>query len=366
MQEMPQSVATSEKPEEKASDSPWDYLFFYNSADWARYQKYQIAYFNMNVMLILFFFGSCFDDFRCNILHAHKYGFYFACSLASTSCSFILYLMLFTCHLVKHCIVDHSSRLCKAADYILNSPWIGDIYKDLIAITGILGVTIGLVGRVMNGACSDHVFLWESQKCNPVAACFLLLQDHVMFISILPIIAQSLLNGVTYRCSVISWCISTFTVIACHFHVQGWLDVWIMLTPFGILATLYRHKKLARVTCGHNIRTNLLEKQKRIHTLLQQCAERDLQSTNLKHDLEIMSLKAQEECRLIETEYQQMVAMIGNIVHDLKYRFSHFWFCKCEHFRKILTFHALLDFFFCHLTYARDNVAQHIFTHSPQ
>ena len=80
MQEMPQSVATYEKPEEKASDSPWDYLFFYNSADWARYQKYQIAYFNMNVMLILFFFGSCFYDFRCNILHAHKDGFYFACT----------------------------------------------------------------------------------------------------------------------------------------------------------------------------------------------------------------------------------------------------------------------------------------------
>ena len=182
----------------------------------------------------------------------------------------------------------------------------------------------------MNGACSDHVFLWESQKCNPVAACFLLLQDHVMFIFILPIIAQSLLNGVTYRCSVISWCISTFTVIGCLFHVQGWLDSWIMLTPFGTLAILYRHEKLARVTCGYKIRTALLEKHKRKHTLLQQCAERDLLSTNLE------SLKSDE------------------------------LFCKCEHYRKCMTLHTFLDFFFCHLTYARDNVTQHVFTHSPQ
>ena len=360
MQEMSQSVATSEKSEEnygkKASDSPWDYPFFFNSADWARYQKYQIAYFNMDVMLILFFFGTCFYVFRCNILHAHEDGFYFACSLASTSCSFILYLMFFTCYLVKHWIVDYSSRLYKAADYILNSPWIGDIYKDLIAITGILGVTFGLVGRVMNGACSDHVSLWESQRCNPVAACFSLPQDHVMFIFILPIIAQSMLNGVTYRCSVISWLISTFTVIACLFYVQGWLDVWILLTPFSTLAILYRHEKLARVTFGHNMRTALSEKQKRKHILLQQGAERDLLSANLKHDFEIMSLRAQEECRLIEKEHQQMVAMIGNIAHDLKTPLQSFImdleslksdesFCKCEHFP-----HIYNNRYFLHVT----------------
>ena len=322
VQQMSTPVPTSEMSDEdygkKASESPWDNPFFFDSADWARYQKYQIAYFNMNVMLILFFLASCFFVSRCNILHAHDDGFYFACSLANTISSFILYLMFFMCYLVKHSSVDQSYPLCRAADYILSSPWIGDIYKDLIAITGILGVTLGLVGRVMNGACSDHVSLWESQRCNSAAAYSSLPQDHVMFIFLLPIIAQSLLNGVTYRCSVICWCISTLAVTACLFYVQGWLDVWILLTPFSTLTILYRHEKLARVTFGHNMRTAHLEKQKRKHIILQQVAERDLMSSNLKHHLEIMSLKAHEECRLIEKEHQQMVAMIGNIAHDLK------------------------------------------------
>ena len=354
-------LAASEKLEDDygkiASESPWDYPFFFNSTDWARYQKYQIAYFNINVMLVLFFLASCFFICRCNVLHAYEDGFYFACSLASTSCSFILYVMFFTCYAIKHCSVDHNCRSCKAADYILKSPWIGDVYKDVIAITGILGVTLGLVGRVMKGVCSDHVSLWESQRCNPVAACFSLPQDHVMFIFILPLIAQSIINGMTYRCSVICWFISTVTVMACLFYVQGWLDVWILLIPFCTLAILYRDEKLARITFGHNMRTALLEKQKRKHILLQQGAEHDLFSANLKHDLEILSLEAHEECRLIEKEHQQMVAMIGNIAHDLKTPLQSFImdleslksdesFCECERQHEITTFHAFLAFFF--------------------
>ena len=132
----------------------------------------------------------------------------------------MMYSMFFTCHIVKHWIVDHSSRLYTAADFFLNSPWAGDFFKDLIAITGILGVSLSLVGRVMNGACSDHVSLWESQRCNPMATCSSLPQDHVMFIFLLPLLLQSTLNGMTYRCSIICWCMSTFIVMACLFCVQ--------------------------------------------------------------------------------------------------------------------------------------------------
>ena len=178
-----------------------------------------------------------------------------------------------------------------------------------------------------------------------------------MFIFLLPIIAQSLLNGVTYRCSVICWCISTSIVTACLFYVQGWLDVWILLIPFSVLAILYRHEKLARVTFGHNMRTALLEKQKRKHIILQKGAERDLMSSNLKHDLEIISLKAHEECRLIEKEHQQMVAMIGNIAHDLKTPLQSFLmdleslksdesFGKCKRILEIMTFHAFHNLIF--------------------
>ena len=299
-------------------ESPWDYPFFFDSTDWARYQKYQIAYYNISVMFVLYFLGSCFFLLRCNILHAHKDGFYFACSLASTGFSFILFSMFFTWHVLKHYLKDHSSLLYRAADYILNSPWMGDIYKDLIAITGILGVSLSLVGRVMNGACGDNVSFWESQRCNPVAACSSLPLDHVMFVFLLPLYLQSILNGMTYRCSIICWCISTSIVTACLFYVQGWLDVSTQLSPLIVLAIHYRHEYLARITFGHNMKTALLEIQKRKHIILQQVAERNLMSSNLKHDLEIMSLKAHEECRLMEKEHQQMVAMIGNIAHDLK------------------------------------------------
>ena len=53
-------------------------------------------------------------------------------------------------HVVKHYDIDHNRQIYKISNYFLKSVLIGDIYKDLIAITGILGVTFGLVGRVMN------------------------------------------------------------------------------------------------------------------------------------------------------------------------------------------------------------------------
>ena len=133
LQQMFPVVATSEKSEEdygkKSAESPWDYPFFLDSTDWARYQKYQIAYYNINVMLLLFFLATSFFISRCNILNAHEDGFYFACSLASTSCSFILYSMFFTCHVVKHYDIDHNRQIYKISNYFLKSVFLNPLFN---------------------------------------------------------------------------------------------------------------------------------------------------------------------------------------------------------------------------------------------
>ena len=91
-----------------------------------------------------------------------------------------------------------------------------------------------------------------------------------------------------------------------------------LLSSFMIIVVTYKYEKLARVTFAHNKSTTAAEREKRKYMLLQQCAEHDLLSEKIKHELEIFSIKAHEECRLMEKEQEQMVAMIGNIAHDLK------------------------------------------------
>lgn len=53
-------------------------------------------------------------------------------------------------------------------------------------------------------------------------------------------------------------------------------------------------------------------------TLLQQQSENQLLFEKNKHELEIISMKAEEDRRLMEKEREQMVALIGNVAHDLK------------------------------------------------
>ena len=306
------------KGERKLSPSSVERLFFFDREIMAEYQEYQRAYFDIYVMLVMFSLSIIFYFGRCNVMHPFDDGLFFTCSLASNTCSFVLYLILFSSFVVKYCCFDEDSSLYHASMFVMNSPWLGDLFRDLIAISGTLGVSFGLFGRIMNGACAENVTLWEAQRCNPMASCFSLPQDHVVYLFFLPLLVQSVVNGMTYRGTFICWVISTLTIIAAIIVVRGRLEVWVLLSSFMIIIVTYKYEKLARLTFAHNKSKSAAELEKRRCIFEKQCAEHDLLLEKNKHELEIFTMKAQEECRLIEKEQEQMVAMIGNIAHDLK------------------------------------------------
>ena len=293
-------------------------LFFFDCETMAEYQKYQRQYFDIYVMLVMFSLSIIFYFGRCNVMHPFDDGLFFTFSLMSNTCSFVLYLVLISSFVVKYCCFNENSRLYHASMFVMNSPWLGDLFRDLISISGTLGVSFGLFGRVMNGACPENVSLWEAQRCNPMANSFALPQDHVIYLFFLPLLVQSVVNGMTYRGTFICWCVSTITVILAIIVVRGRLEVWMPLGSFMVIIVTYKYEKLARLTFAHNKNSSLAEIEKRKCVIEKQCAEHDLLLEKNKHLLEIISIKAQEECRLIEKEQEQMVAMIGNIAHDLK------------------------------------------------
>ena len=170
----------------------------------------------------------------------------------------------------------------------------------------------------MNGQCAANVTLWETQRCNPAASASSIPYDHVLTLLVLPLALQSALNGMTYRGNLVCWFISSISVMFCLVLVNGRNEVWMMLNFLTILAVTFKHEKQARTMFIHIKTTLAAEKEKMEHILLQQDAERNLSTEKAKHELEILALKADEECRLMEKEQQQMVAMIGNIAHDLK------------------------------------------------
>ena len=73
-----------------------------------------------------------------------------------------------------------------------------------------------------------------------------------------------------------------------------------------------------RLTFYQKRQTALAEKDKRKCVLLQQHAEHQLLFEKNSYAMKILAMKAEEECKLMEMERTQMVALLGNVAHDLK------------------------------------------------
>ena len=292
--------------------------FLFDAELMIEYQEYQRVHVDITVMIVMAVLGTVFYLGRCNVMHSFDDGMYFTLAALSVGSALLLYLIYLFGFSIKYFCHDKKSILYRSSQLIVKSPWLTDLYKDFIAIASTLGLIFGLIGRVMNGQCAANVTLWATQRCNPVASASSIPYDHAINILVMPLILQSALNGLTYRGTLICLFISAISVMICLVLVDGWNEVWTMLNFLTILVVTFKHEKQARMMFTYVKTTLAAEKEKMEHILLQQGAERNLSTEKAKHELEILAIKADEECRLMEKEQQQMVAMIGNIAHDLK------------------------------------------------
>ena len=295
-----------------------EYSFFFDDELLAQYQEHQKDYYDIHVMMGGVITSSCFVLARCNLMHSFEDGTCFIIAFFVNIFSYFLFTGLVLCFLAKHCSFDEKGVIAKVSRFILNSPSLINLLRDLMAISGTIGLSFGLLGRIVNGQCIENVTLWEAQRCNPAAATFGLPLDHVIFLMLSPALIQAMITGITYRGALICWCISTAALVACTIFVNGRLELWTFLSCFSVFVLMYRYEKLGRIKFLNSKSTAAAEVEKREYILLQQDAEHNLQSEKIKHEAEISNLQSQEECRLMEKEQLQMVAMIGNIAHDLK------------------------------------------------
>lgn len=310
---MPKSFLEKRK-NVKCHLDPDEFQFFLGSTHIMEYQKFQSVYFDLHIMLGMFLLCACFYLGRCNVTHPFDDGFYFTLSFACTMCAFSLYHIFLFRYALKYFGVDEKTRWYKPLNFFLDDT----LLKEFIAVIGVMGVGVGLYARVSKGQCVPNVSLWEAQRCNPVANSLSLPLEHVIFLLILPIHCQSVINGLTFRATVICWCISIVAIILTIFMSGAIWDVWVVQLSFFILGIVYKNEKLARLTFAHNKKTSLAEDEKVKYIVLQQQTEHQLFVVKNKHELEILSIKAEEECRLMAKEKTQMVALIGNVAHDLK------------------------------------------------
>jgi hypothetical protein len=303
----------------KQSNGPYttEYPFFFSQELLDEYREYRKSNCDFKVMFLLYTLSTSFFFVRCNIFNHFNDGFYFSCSFGCTVISFFLCLIFISIYFLKTHGIDGKTFVSDAFP-IWFSKYFDSLFEDAIAIVGTLGVSLGLYARVANGRCKENVTLWESQRCNTGAGVSALPLDHALFLFLLPTFCQSLINGMSFRATIIVWLIGTTAAAISLVHLNSLLEIFSMIAPCMIIVITYRFEKLTRTTFSNNRKTAAAEMEKQKYILLQQQAEQQLLFEMNKHELVILAMKAEEECRLMEKEKEQMVALIGNIAHDLK------------------------------------------------
>ena len=315
MSRMTYTIAEDDNLEEDVMTNP--HSFSLDPQLLREYRTFQRSAFDVETVLCIFVLGFTFYISRTNVLNSFSSGFLFRFNMISLMLSVTLYTLLMSGYLLKVFVKDKSNRMGRLSNFLIDG-FVDGSLGDVIAILSSVGAGANLYARARAGICPVGVTLWESQECNTSALSSSLPLDHVLLVCLLPLSLQSVIHGMSFRCAICCWVITTFFLMASMIHVSGHLDSYVLISVSIVLILVYKYEKHARQTFAHYKQTSAAKKDKSRHILLQQQAEHQLQFEKSRHELEIISIKLEDERNMMEKEKAQMVALLGNVAHDLK------------------------------------------------
>jgi hypothetical protein len=204
------------------------------------------------------------------------------------------------------------------SQFILKSPWLQLAGPDGVAFFGVLGMGIGLYARVLNGQCDENADYWDIGRCNYMTGLTAAPTDYVLYMTILPIYLQQILRGLSFRMALFSWFFSAFSVTVSIMQATKAIDLGTLGCSLRVLLMLYSYEKMSRVIFVKNRTLAAANLANKAHMVFKQKSEQLRITEKNKYKLEIRAFKAEEESRLLESERKQMVALLGNVAHDLK------------------------------------------------
>ena len=288
--------------------------FYLDGEVMEEYRQHKEFFFDTNIMLATFGAGLSWFLFRSNILESLNDGFYYSSASIAMTLSAILFILQWPLQIFQ----DSECFYCKCLRSTFCVAWIRFLCHDCLAILGTLGVCFNFYGRAISAQCPDNVTLWNSQRCNHVAVASSMPTDSVVFLLILPLYLQMLISGLSFKASFACFCLTTISIALVISQLGGQLEIWIFLTSFLVLLTMYNYERLSRITFLRYCHVHRVEFEKSRLIGLQLQAVDELNSEKKSHLTEIFKMRSQEEYRLTESEQKHMIALLGNVAHDLK------------------------------------------------
>ena len=182
--------------------------------------------------------------------------------------------------------------------------WLSMLYamkiEDVLGILTEVIAGLHLLGRVYAGQCDSTTSVWSTQGCNPLADRNSIPGDQVIFLYVIPLVAQCILRGISLQALILCCTLGVVFVAIASAHVGGLVEAWTTIYSIFFLVIMFSVERLMRVTFDHG------------QTMLAAV------KLNNKHELELLELSTNNERKLKEKEIFQLRSLMGNVAHDLK------------------------------------------------
>ena len=222
----------------------------------------------------------------------------------------------------------------------VHQPWyervLGYPLEDVVCVVYTLSVSALLLSRVMAGPCAVNGSIWESQRCNPVAASNSVPHDSVLLLYAIPIANQAWMKGTTLTAVVGSYAIALVTVTVGLTWVNGPLQLYSVLwglTFACVSVELERWMRVAfvrhkLVVAGRQAAIEGIRKDAELRRSYDSIQAARLAAMKSEKRVHAAALKEKEHSarmrelnndkHLAKKEQEMMRHIMGNVAHDLK------------------------------------------------
>jgi hypothetical protein len=158
--------------------------------------------------------------------------------------AYIVFVVVMFAHLALLFGYKPGSKIYKIAYYIICKTSLENLFCVLVSIPSALG----LIARVLYGACAPDAGFWDTMICNSEAAANALPQDMVMLTFLSPVATFVFLKGVRKETIIILWVIASGSTLGCIIYLNSWKQIWSWIIPTvftPVIAYEFERSKIA-------------------------------------------------------------------------------------------------------------------------
>ena len=158
--------------------------------------------------------------------------------------AYIVFVVVMFAHLVLLFGFKPGSTLYSMAYHIICKTSLENLFCVLVTIPSALGI----IARVLYGACRPDAGFWDTMICNAEAEANALPQDLVMLTFLAPVVTFVFLKGVRKETIIILWVIASGSTLGCVAYLGAWRHIWGWIIPTvctPVIAYEFERSKIA-------------------------------------------------------------------------------------------------------------------------